>query len=203
MPARPSSQSVRRAATYADVEALPPNIVGEILFDELVTHPRPAPLHAIAASALGAELSDAFQRGRTGPGGWIFMVEPELHFGGHVAVPEVAGWRRETLPALPDTAWIETPPDWVVEVLSPSTEIYDRGPKRQVYAAAGVRHLWLVDPRLKLLEAFALSGGKWILLAALRNEEEVSVPPFDAISFSLGLLWPYDHPAGVTAPSTP
>src|SRR5687768_5454899 len=106
------SQSVRRDATYADIESLPPNIVGEILFGELVTHPRPAPRHAVAAAALGAQRSDAFHRGRTGPGGWIFMVEPELHLGPHVAVPEIAGWRRKALPTLPDTAWIETPPDW-------------------------------------------------------------------------------------------
>jgi len=194
------NQPVRRVATYADIEALPPNIVGEILFDELVTHPRPAPPHALAASALSAELIDGFQRGRTGPGGWIFMAEPELHLGGHIAVPEIAGWRRERLPRLPDTAWIETPPDWVAEVLSPSTERYDRGPKRQIYAAAGVRHLCLVDPRVKLLEAFALDGGRWVLIAALRDDEAVSVPPFDAISFSLGLLWPYDTPSSPDAP---
>ena len=194
------SQPLRRTATYADIDALPPTLVGEILFDELVTHPRPAPRHAVASNALAAELSDAFQRGRTGPGGWIFMVEPELHLGRHVAVPEIAGWRRETLPALPDTAWIESPPDWVAEVLSPSTEAYDRGPKRQIYADAGVLHLWLVDPRIKFLEAFALIAGQWVLVATLRNEEQVRFPPFDAISFPLGLLWPYDAPAGGAAP---
>ncbi len=192
---------VRRAATYADIEALPSNIVGEILFDELVTHPRPAPRHAVAAAALGAELVDAFQRSRTGPGGWIFMVEPELHFGSDVVVPEIAGWRRETLPTLPDTAWIEIPPDWVAEVISPSTEKYDRGPKRQIYAAAGVRHLWLVDPRIKLLEAFALHDEQWVLVATLRDNDEVRVPPFEAIAFPLGLLWPFDIPAGTAAPS--
>ena len=129
------------------------------------------------------------------------MVEPELHLGRHVAVPEIAGWRRETLPALPDTAWIETPPDWVAEVLSPSTETYDRGPKRQIYATAGVRHHWLVDTRVKLLEAFALEDGQWVRIAVLRDDEEVRVPPFEAISFSLAVLWPYDIPAGPAAPS--
>ena len=192
-----------RAATHADIEALPPNIVGEILFDELVTHPRPAPRHAIAASALGVVLGEPFQLGRGGPGGWLFMDGPELHFGRDVVVPEIAGWRRETLPTLPDTAWIETPPDWVAEVLSPSTEKYDRGPKRQIYAAAGVQYLWLVDPRVRFMEAFALHHQQWVLIATLRDHEEVRVPPFEAIAFSLGHLWPLDSPAGDAAPSTP
>jgi Uma2 family endonuclease len=196
------AEPAKRRATYADIEALPPNLVGEILFGELVTHPRPAPRHAVASAALHGILDEAFQRGRNGPGGWIFMVEPELHLGAHVAVPDIAGWRRETLPRLPETAWIETPPDWVCETLSPSTENYDRGSKRQIYAAFGVRHLWLLDPRPKLLEAFALDGERWVLLATLRDDEDVSVPPFDAISLPLSDLWPFDQPADVAPPST-
>ena len=197
------NQPVRRAATYADIEALPPNVVGEILFGALETHPRPAPRHGIAALSLGAELAGAFQRGRGGPGGWIFMDEPELHFGPHVIVPDIAGWRRERLPQLPDTAWIETPPDWVCEVTSPATERRDRGSKRRIYAEAGVPHYWIVNPTLRLLEAYSLTGQNWLLLASLRDDEEVSVPPFDAISFSLGQLWPYDTPAADSAPPTP
>lgn len=197
------SELLQRAATYADIEALPPNIVGEILFGALVTHPRPVPRHAIVPFALADPLSGAFQGGRNGPGGWIFMVEPELHLGPHIVVPDVAGWRRETLPSLPDTAWIETPPDWVCEVLSPPTESHDRGSKRRIYAAASVSHLWLIDPRPKLLEAFALSDGKWLLIGALRNDEQVCIPPLDAISFSLGVLWPFDTPAGSSTPPAP
>jgi Uma2 family endonuclease len=188
-------EPLHRPATYADIEALPPNLVGEILFGELVTHPRPVPRHAVASSSLAARLIEAFQHGRNGPGGWILMVEPELHLGPHVVVPDIAGWRRETLPYLPETAWIETPPDWVSETLSPSTENYDRGSKRQIYAAWGVQHLWLVDPRPKLLEAFALDYGRWVLLATVRDDEEVRLPPFDEIAFSLGDLWPFDSPA--------
>jgi Uma2 family endonuclease len=195
------TQPLHRAATYADIEALPPNVVGEILFGELVTHPRPALRHGAASSSLGMVLGDAFQRGRSGPGGWIFVDEPELHLGPHVVVPDIAGWRRETLPEVPDTTWIETPPDWLCEMLSPSTENYDRGAKRQIYATYGVKYLWLVDPRPRLLEAFALSEGRWVLLATLRDQEEVRIPPFDAVSFSLGELWLFDMPAGGAAQS--
>jgi Uma2 family endonuclease len=186
------AEAAPRAATYADLEAVPPHLVAEILFGELVTHPRPAPRHAIAITELSASLSGPFRHGRGGPGGWIFMIEPELHLGDDVVVPDIAGWRRERLPELPDTAYLTTPPDWACEALSPSTEHLDRGPKRRIYAEAGVSFLWLLNPRIRLLEAFALVEGRWLLLAALRDDDPASVAPFEAAAFSLGRLWPYD-----------
>lgn len=188
-----SARHSMRAATYADVEAVPPHLVAEILYGTLVTHPRPAPRHAVAITSLGSELAGPFQKGFGGPGGWIFMVEPELHFGSHVAVPDIAGWRRENLKVLPQTAWIETPPDWICEVISPSTEKYDRGEKRVIYAEAGVKHLWLLDPRSRVLEVFSLSAEGWLLVETLSEPANVSARPFDAISFPLSVLWPFDE----------
>lgn len=184
----------KRAATYEDLRAVPDHLVAELLFGELVTHPRPAPRHAAAASALGSVLGPPFQFASGGPGGWIFMAEPELHLGDNVAVPDVGAWRRERLPALPETAWIETPPDWVCEVLSPSTERYDRGDKRTIYAEAGIGHLWHVDPTLRMLEVFELRDGKWLLLGVFHDDAPVSAPPFTDCTFALGLLWPFDAP---------
>lgn len=145
-----------RPATYADIEALPEHLVGEIIFGVLHTHPRPAPRHSRATSRLGIEIGGPFDRGRGGPGGWIILDEPELHLGPHVIVPDIAGWRRERMPRLPETAWFETPPDWVCEVLSPSTARIDRTDKLAVYAAFNVSHAWYVDPVAKTLEVFAL-----------------------------------------------
>lgn len=179
-------------ATYADIEALPPHVVGEILFGTLSTHPRPAPRHGAATNALSGELTGPFQRGRGGPGGWVFFTEPELHLGPHIVVPDLAGWRRERMPSMPDAAWIELVPDWVCEVLSPSTEAKDRGTKRRIYAEQGLRYYWLVDPRTKVLEAFVLSEGKWLLLDVVLNNATVAVAPFDAAPFSLAALWPLD-----------
>ena len=181
---------IEREATYADLEAVPPHLVAEILNGRLVTHPRPAPRHAVTAASLTDELVSPFQKGRGGPGGWIFMTEPELHFGRDVAVPELAGWRRERMSALPETAYIETPPDWLCEVLSPSTETYDRGDKREIYARAGVKHLWLADPRVEILEVFELTGGRWLLMGTYDGDAAVRAVPFDAIEFALGQLWP-------------
>jgi Uma2 family endonuclease len=181
-----------RKASYDDLKALPENVVGEIIHGVLEAHPRPAPRHGIAANSLGDELTSPFQKGRGGPGGWIFIDEPELHLGEDILVPDLAGWRRETLPELPKTAWIETRPDCVCEVLSPSTAQLDRGAKRQIYAREGVGHLWLLDPVEKYLEVFSLTAGLWLLMITVGDGEEVSAPPFEAISFPLSNLFPYD-----------
>jgi Uma2 family endonuclease len=190
------AEHAKRLATYADLEAAPPHLVAEIIHGSLVTHPRPAPRHAIALSALGSKVISTYQWGEgNGPGGWIFVDEPELHLGPHVVVPDLAGWRRERLPSLPETPYFETPPDWVCEGLSPSTEEYDRGPKRDIYAEARVPHLWHLDPRLKMLEVFQLTAGHWLLMVTFCGADDVRAVPFDAISFPLDLLWPLDAPA--------
>jgi Uma2 family endonuclease len=186
------TQTAHKTATYEDLLAVPEPLVAEILFGRLVTHPRPSPRHAAAASALQGVLTPPFQFERGGPGGWVFMDEPELHLGKHVVVPDVAGWRQERLAMLPDTAWVEVAPDWVCEVLSPSTERYDRGEKRRIYAEAGVGHVWHIDPVLRMLEVFELSEGKWLLLDVFHDDVEVKAAPFADPSFRLNLLWPLD-----------
>ena len=185
-------QTATRPATYADLEAVPAHLVAEILFGKLVTHPRPAPPHSVAHNALSGELTGPFQRGKGGPGGWVFLTEPELHLGPHVVVPDLAGWRRERLPHLPKTAFIETAPDWVCELLSPSTEKHDRGPKRRIYATYDVRHLWHLDSRTRFLEVFQLESKHWVLYETYEHGDDVAAPPFDAVPFPLAALWPLD-----------
>lgn len=186
---------VKRNATYADLKAVPPHLVAEIVYGALVTHPRPAPPHAIASNALGTELTGPFQKGRGGPGGWIFAIEPELHLGPHVIVPDIAAWRRERMSAMPPKAYIETPPDWVCEIISPSTETHDKGPKRRIYATYGIGHLWHLEPVVRQLEVFELQAGKWVLHEVYQDNDPVTAPPFDAITFALGDLFPLDPPA--------
>ena len=184
-------ETVIEPATYDDLLKVPKHMVAEILNGRLVTHPRPAPKHAMAASSMGDELVSPFQKGRGGPGGWVILDEPELHLGAQICVPDLAGWRREHLPQLPDTAWFETPPDWICEVLSPSTARYDRLEKRQIYAEFKVPHLWFVDPDAKTLEAFELRGSEWVLIATLANDDDVALAPFAEVPFSLKALWTY------------
>ncbi|MEE7476861.1 Uma2 family endonuclease [Methylobacterium hispanicum] len=191
-----------RPATYADLQAVPEHLVAEIIDGALETHPRPRPRHAVVAAELTAELVPPFGRGRGGPGGWIFMVEPELHLGTQVVVPDIAGRRRSRLPTEPETAFIETPPDWVCEILSPSTTRIDRGPKRRIYAEFGVGHLWLLDPTAGLLESFTLTEGTWRLDGTVQRGETVALPPFDAVPFPLDDLFAFDDPAAPSPSET-
>ena len=70
------------------------------------------------------------------------------------------------------------------------TRRLDLTEKREIYGAAGVGHLWLVDPAGRTLEAFALRDGAWVLVAALGEDAEVRLPPFEAVGFPLAALWP-------------
>ncbi len=177
-------------ATYQDVLDAPAHRVAEIVDGTLHTHPRPAMPHAHASSYLGGELIGSFGKRHGGPGGWWIVFEPELHFDEDIVVPDLAGWRRERMPEFPDTAYVTLAPDWVCEVLSPSTRKLDLCGKRSVYAREGVAHLWLVDPLARLLEAFELRDGQWALTATAADADPVAIPPFDAVTFSLADLWP-------------
>jgi Uma2 family endonuclease len=180
---------IPRPATYQDVIDAPENMVAEIIDGVLHTQPRPAPKHAVAYSVLGSELNGPFQGSKGGPGGWWIIDEPELHLDDHVLVPDIAGWWRERMPTLPETAYFDLAPDWVCEILSPSTRRLDLFGKRPIYGAQGVSHLWFVDPIARGLEAFELRNGEWVLIATLSDDADVTVAPFDAVTFSLGGLW--------------
>jgi Uma2 family endonuclease len=180
----------RSPATYEDILALPPHVTGQILFGVLHAHPRPAPKHAQASTTLGEELGPPFKRGRGGPGGWLILFEPELHLGPHVVVPDLAGWRRERMPEMPvDRPYFVMAPDWVCEVLSPSTASLDRGDKLKVYSSFAVGHVWFVDPDAKTLEIFAHDEKGYRLIDVFSNDAKVRAVPFDAIELDLSLLW--------------
>ena len=176
-------------ATYDDIVAAPDDKIAELISGELYFSPRPVLRHSQVLSALGSDLHDAFQRGRSGPGGWWLLDEPELHLAGDVLVPDIAGWKRERLPAIPDTAGMELPPDWVCEILSPSTSRFDRLQKMPRYALAEVGHLWLVDPGLRQLDVFRREGFEWRSIETHRGDALVSAPPFEAVAIELGAVW--------------
>ncbi len=183
-------EPAKRRATYEDLLQVPEHLIAEILDGELVTQPRPAARHAVATSALGIKLGAHFYQGDRGPGGWVLLDEPELHLhGGDVLVPDIAGWRRERMPEIPDVAAFELAPDWVCDVLSPSTGARDRTTKMPIYARDRVGHLWLVDPTLRTLEALRLEGDRWVVLGAWRDDARVRAEPFEAFELELASLW--------------
>ncbi|MFN2442633.1 MAG: Uma2 family endonuclease [Thermoanaerobaculia bacterium] len=183
------TEKARTGATYDDLIDAPEDRIAEMLGGDLYLSPRPALRHSLVISALGADLHDAFDRGRSGPGGWWILDEPELHLGGDVVVPDLAGWRRERLPSIPDAPAMEMVPDWVCEVLSPSTERFDRLQKMPRYALAEVGHLWIVDLPGRRLEVHVRQGIEWRLVESGQASASVSAVPFDAVSIDLSRLW--------------
>lgn len=181
-----------KPSLYEQLEALPEGLTGEILDGQLHTQPRPTLEHGYTETSLAGELVNPFQRGRGGPGGWLIVMEPELHFirDTEVGVPDLAGWRRERLPALPKAEHRAlVVPDWVCEILSPSTERKDREVKMPIYARFGVAYAWLVDPRAHTLDAYALEAGAWRAIGRFAGGARVSVAPFEAVTISLDDLW--------------
>lgn len=178
-----------RRATYEDLAKVPDPMVAELLDGELVVSPRPGSRHARTASTMGSDLLGPFDRGLGGPGGWWILDEPEVHLGGDVLVPDLAGWRRERMPAIPDVAAFSLSPDWVAEVVSPGTARHDRVVKLAIYAREQVQNVWLVDPIARVLEVYRLQGGRWLLVGTHGGDAQVRAEPFEALELSLAAWW--------------
>ena len=179
-----------RPVNYDDLRALPDHLVGEIVDGELHVSPRPRFRHARASIVLDRILAPVFDPGAGGPGGWIILHEIELHLGADVIVPDLAGWRRERMPAIPlDDPWTTLAPDWVCEVLSPSTASLDRGAKLAAYGRERVPHVWHLDPTLRALEVLRLDAGAYRTVVTARGDATVRAEPFDAVALDLAALW--------------
>jgi Uma2 family endonuclease len=183
------TKPLKKDATYADLCAVPENFVAEILGGELYASPQPVFRHVKAASALGALIAGPFQFRVNGPGGWLILLEPELHFRADVVVPDLAGWRTERVGDWSDAAYIKVAPDWLCEVLSPSTEWIDRTKKLKIYARESVQHVWLLDPLRQSLDVLQLDGKRWSSIATHAGDDRVRPQPFAAIELELGALW--------------
>ena len=170
---------------------VPEHLVAEIIDGELVTSPRPASPHTFATSSIGADLFGAFGRGPGGggPGGWWILDEPELHLGPDVLVPDLAGWRHERMPKIPNVPAFDLVPDWICEVVSISTAQDDRVRKMRIYAREGLPYLWLVDPLAQTLEAYGLEGGRWVVHGSFAGSVKVRVEPFEAIELDPSRWW--------------
>ncbi len=141
----------------------------------------------MVASNLGIEIGGPYHRGKGGPGGWWILQEPEVHFvlDKEVSVPDVAGWKKERMPVIPDGHKFQITPDWICEVLSPSTESIDREIKKPLYASFGVKYLWLINPINKVLEAFKLVNEDWEAQGVFSANERVKIEPFESAEICL------------------
>jgi len=184
--------SLEHPATYADLEALPPNIKGEILDGVLYTQPRPRPLHQCIVGAVQDELYGPFHRARRGPGGWWIVPEPGIELPGSPEFsPDIAGWRRSRLPSIPLEGAFTVVPDWCCEILSPSNRGYDLVIKRRFYARHGVTYLWYVDPLSCVLTASRLEHGRWLELGVYGEVEQPRVEPFEEVELTLREWWSF------------
>jgi Uma2 family endonuclease len=188
----------RRRATYEDLMQVPDTKVAEIIDGELVVSPRPASPHTHAATVIGVDVAGPFHRDPSdpdGPGGWWIALEPELHFGDDVLVPDWAGWRRERMPVFPNVPFFTLAPDWVCEVISPSTGRIDRSRKMRLYAQAGIPHLWFVDPLAQTVEVYRLEAGRWVVVVNHGGDDVVRVEPFESVEMRLVRWWPPAAPS--------
>ena len=181
--------TAKSPATYDDLLRVPDHLVAEILNGDLYATPRPALRHAHSATELAGSLINPYGRGRGGPGGWRILFEPELHLASDILVPDLAGWRRERLAEIPAAPFLTLAPDWVAEIISPSTETLDRVAKLAIYAREAVGHVWFINPLARTLEVLELASGRWILLATHSEQALIHAKPFDAVELDLGALW--------------
>jgi Uma2 family endonuclease len=184
------SELAKKKATYEDLYSIPENMTGEIINGELIVTPRPSRKHVRTAIVLGNKIGSPYDFGEGGgPGGWIFLIEPEIGLGEHTMVPDLAGWKRERFPIEEDHNWISAAPDWVCEILSPNTLRTDKVKKMPIYAHHGVGHIWLIDPVAMTMDAFRLESGKWVLLGSFTENDKVRAEPFQEIEINLKDLW--------------
>ncbi len=183
------SEPAKKKATYEDLYGIPENMIGEIIDGELTVLPRPSRKHIYASSALDGKLNPPYQFGSGGPGGWIILVEPEIQLGEHTVVPDLAGWKKERFIWEEDQNPISVTPDWICEILSPSTCQLDRMKKMPIYAAHGVRYFWLLDPIAKILDTYRLESNGWLPVARFYENDKIRSEPFQEIEFDLGDLF--------------
>lgn len=164
---------------------------GELIDGVLYAMTRPRAVHQYIAREVTIRLTDPFEHGHGGPGGWWILPEPGIELAGAPEIaPDVAGWRRERLPTLPHDASITVAPDWVCEVLSPTTRGYQLLVKRRLYARSGVGWLWEIDRETRTLSVLQLERSRWVDLGSYSEEGDAALPPFDAVRFNVKGLWP-------------
>lgn len=170
----------------SEIERLPENMTGEVIGGELYVMGRPSGAHQNVEMEVGNDL-----RHGGGGSGWLILAEVEVRFpSNELVVPDISGWRRERIAGSERQNPFTVRPDWVCEILSDSTRIKDLGPKRDLYGRQGVPHLWVIDPEAHILEAFALTNARWVLLG-MWSEAQIAtgIEPFPDARFELSRWW--------------
>jgi len=184
------AETAKKLATYDDLYNIPANMTGEIIDGELFVSPRPSVEHTRVASTLGYAIGPSYDFGEGGgPGGWIILDETEIKLEEDTFVPDIAGWKKERFFNPEGQNWVSVTPDWVCEILSPSSVRHDRIIKARTYAKHRIPYFWLIDPRDRLLQVFKLESGRWVTLEDYAEDDKVRAEPFQEIEIDLAKLW--------------
>jgi len=180
-----------RPGTLAEALALPEDARVEFVGGQIVQKAAPSAEHGHAQRALSTELGFRFSRRSGGrfPGGWWILVEVDVQLGGELFRPDITGWRRETMPALPKGRPVATRPDWICEIVSASNARIDRVEKMRAYHQAGVAHYWLVDPQEETLIVQRHSAAGYVTVLAAARGDTVRPEPFEAAELKVGVLF--------------
>jgi len=187
----PRTSGTATAADLVDLDR------SEVIAGEVHEKAAPSAEHGDAQRALAQILGARFRRrgGGDNPGGWWIMTEVEIQLETHeVYVPDLAGWRRENVPQRPSGRPVRIRPDWVCEILSPSTARRDQITKQRTFHRCGVGHYWIVDPEREVLIVQRWSQDGYLVLQTAGKGETVRAEPFDAVELVVGELFG-DDPA--------
>lgn len=187
----PRTSGTATAADLVDLDR------SEVIAGDVHEKAAPSAEHGGAQGALVGILWTRFHRGGGGgnPGGWWIMTEVEIELETHeVYLPDVAGWRRENAPQRPSGRPVRIRPDWVCEILSPSTARRDQVSKQRTFHRCGVGHYWIVDPERELLTVQRWSADGYLVVLTAGKGETVRAEPFDAVELVVGELFG-DDPA--------
>jgi Uma2 family endonuclease len=175
---------------------LPEGTRAEIVNGVLHLLPSPAVIHAQVVGGISNELTNRFERALNGPGGWVFLQDPNVRIGDDIYEPDIAGWHRDRFAEVPsDAVVVEVVPNWVCEVLSPSTKRRDRTEKLPNYFRQGVDWVWLVAPRDRIVEVYrrgTTPGGITGFVELMQNVDldgAIELPPFETSAIDLDWIW--------------
>jgi Uma2 family endonuclease len=144
----------------------------------------PHPRHNWFQTRLFSQLNDYKNRQAASEPKWIILSEPKVLYPKmqNGFIHDLAGWRSDRMPKLPDTQIITLVPDWVCEVLSSNVK-NDRGTKMQVLHKHGVKYYWIADWRNKTMEVFEWREHHYdnVQFVTMTGEEGETtwLPPFD------------------------
>ena len=177
-------------ATITDWLTQPDERGAELIGGVLVYQAMPHPRHGRIGGKLFTQL-DPYDRdpGEEGPGGWWLSQETDLKLGADGVRPDLCGWRRERCPDLPEpdptVGAVVVRPDWVCEVLSPSTADRDLGDKADIYYREQVDHYWIIDPSNQVLTVLRWTKEGYVKALSAGKSKIIHAEPFGQVALDL------------------